>query len=391
MHQGTASLLFAVLRSVMCGCTLTQAEKDTFTDEMAESLFSLSKKHDLAHLIGLGLQQNGMIGKGSACYDSFMQAQALAVYRYENADYAFKELCAAFEAAQVPFLPLKGTVLRSLYPLAWMRTSCDIDILVRHTDVQRAAQHLRERCGYTIKAKGPHDISLVAPNGQRLELHYSLIEEDRAGQAKAVLDTVWDRVLLREGSSFWYEMTDEMFYFYHISHMAKHFENGGCGIRPFIDLWMLDRLPGMDAKKREALLEQGGLLRFAGAVCRLSRVWLEGEDKDTVTAKMESFILHGGKYGTAGNRAYVQHQKKGGRYRYILSRIFVPYSRLQFLYPVLQRQRWLMPFMQVRRWFRLLFCGSAGRLAREWNYNRGLSKKNNAKNKQFLRDIGLLP
>ena len=29
-------------------------------------------------------------------------------------------------------------------------------------------------------------------------------------------------------------MLDELFYFYHIAHMVKHFENGGCGIRPVV-------------------------------------------------------------------------------------------------------------------------------------------------------------
>ena len=31
---------------------------------------------------------------------------------------------------QIPFLPLKGSVIRQYYPEPWMRTSCDIDILV---------------------------------------------------------------------------------------------------------------------------------------------------------------------------------------------------------------------------------------------------------------------
>ena len=54
-------------------------------------------------------------------------------------------------------------------------------------------------------------------------------------------------------------MTDEMFYFYHIAHMAKHFEEGGCGIRPFIDLWTLDNIKDVDHDKRDELLSRGNL------------------------------------------------------------------------------------------------------------------------------------
>ena len=52
-------------------------------------------------------------------------------------------------------------------------------------------------------------------------------------------------------------------YFYHIAHMAKHLQQGGCGIRTFIDLWILDNLPTIDTLKRNDLLKSGGLLQFS--------------------------------------------------------------------------------------------------------------------------------
>ena len=52
----------------------------------------------------------------------------------------YENLCSAFEKAQIPFLPLKGSVIRKYYPEAWMRTSCDIDILVHDEDVGRAKE-----------------------------------------------------------------------------------------------------------------------------------------------------------------------------------------------------------------------------------------------------------
>ena len=39
--------------------------------------------------------------------------------------------------------------------------------------------------------------------------------------------------------------------------MAKHFENGGCGVRPFIDLWILNHRRPFDRAKRESLLRDG--------------------------------------------------------------------------------------------------------------------------------------
>ena len=46
---------------------------------------------------------------------------------------------------------------------------------------------------------------------------------------------------------------------------------GGCGIRPFIDLLILDNLQEVDNKKRDNLLKQGNLLKFANASPRSAR------------------------------------------------------------------------------------------------------------------------
>jgi hypothetical protein len=43
----------------------------------------------------------------------------------------FERICLVLEKAKIPHIPLKGSVLRKLYKEPWLRTSCDIDILVQ--------------------------------------------------------------------------------------------------------------------------------------------------------------------------------------------------------------------------------------------------------------------
>ena len=171
--------------------------------------------------------------------------------------------------------------------------------------------------------------------------------------------------------------------------MAKHFENGGCGIRPFVDLWILDNLDGADKEKREALLKRGGLDVFAEASGRLSRIWLQNGERDNISSQMERYILTGGIYGTSENRIIVQQQKRGGRIKYALSKIWIPYRAIKFHYPILQKHPWLMPFMEVRRWFKLVFCGHARRSLKELNYNRNITDEVATDTKGFLKNIGL--
>lgn len=337
--------------------------------------------------MALGVLNNGLADPKSK--QQLQQLKFRAVYRYEQLNYALKQLCEALEKAEIPFVPLKGSVLRAYYPEPWMRTSCDIDILVHKTDLRAATAYLVNNLQYTEHEQGSHDISLLSPSGIHLELHYDLVEEGKANASGSILKNIWERASVKKGYAYWLEMSDAMFYFYHIAHMAKHLEEGGCGIRPLIDLWILDNQTGSDPDARNALLHKGDLLRFANAARKLSKVWLEDQPIDAVTEKMQNYILCGGVYGTIENHIAVQQQKKGGKLQYALSKIVIPYNEIKFHYPILQKHRWLTPIMQVRRWCKLIFCGHAKRSMRELSYNSNISKSQANEMKTFLDEIGL--
>ena len=270
-----------------------------------------------------------------------------------------------------------------------MRTSCDIDILVHENDLEKTTEYLVRDLGYIYDRKGPHDVSLYLQSQLHLELHYTLIGDGVAKSSCEVLKNVWQSAFLQKKKEHRYEMTDEMFYFYHIAHMAKHFEKGGCGIRPFIDLWILDNIKDVDHDKRDELLSQGILLRFAEVARMLSKVWFENNEHTEITKKMEQYVLRGGIYGTSENRIAVQQQKKGGRLKYALSKIFIPYDTIKFHYPILQRHRWLTPIMEIRRWLKLIFGGHVKRTVHELSYNQMISKDTSNEIKIFLKEIGL--
>ena len=270
-----------------------------------------------------------------------------------------------------------------------MRTSCDIDVLVKTEDLKAAIGALVEKRQYKYAGPNSHDVSLFAPSGVHVELHFDLVEEGHANLSSTVLQAVWGDVTLREKYGYWYEMSDEFFYFYHIAHMAKHFENGGCGIRPFIDLWILDSIPAADHDRRDALLEKGGLLRFANVARKLSRVWLGGEKADTLSQRMQEFILHGGTYGSTDNRVALQQRKRGGRIGYLFARVFAPYDKLKGYYPILEKHPWLLPVMQVRRWFMLLRPDVARRAKSELAANSSLESTKADEMSELLREIGI--
>lgn len=385
MNQDTIQILFSLLRSAVCGDALSDESKARYNAALLPQMASIAKQHDILNLLALGLKNNGLLDEASAKLENEIFK---AIYRYQQINHACAMVCAALEEAKLPFLPLKGTVLRQYYPEPWMRTSCDMDVLVKEANLEAAMACLTEH-GFTFDHKDSHDVSFYSPNDAHIELHYTLIEQGLANDAASVLQRVWDTATLQEGTGYYYEMPDEMFYFYHIAHMAKHFENGGCGIRPFIDLWILHHQIPFDQEKRQALLERGGLATFAKQAALLSEVWLGSATHTEVTKGIERYILRGGVYGTRENSVAVQQQKRGGKLRYALSRIFLPYRSLKFQYPVLQKHRWLLPFMEVRRWFKLVFGGKLKSSVHELQCNNQISKEEQAQTAQFLSQIGL--
>lgn len=384
MNHGTLQILFALLRSAIRGEALSEEMRALCTPDAIRALSAIAAGQDLVHLLAFALQKEGLIPP-KAAENHILRA----VYRYEGLQYEYERILPALEAAKIPFIPLKGSILRAEYPEPWMRTSCDIDLLVRPADLARAGEVLVSSLGYTEGDRATHDVAYYSPSGRHIELHFDLVEEGRAAAASAVLSRVWEDATPRAGYTFFHELSDPFFYFYHIAHMAKHFESGGCGLRPFIDLYLLDRRENADTEARDALLLNGGLLAFAERARALSGVMMEGRTLDPTSEKLLDFLLRGGVYGSADNRVAIQQKNKGGRLGYLFSRIFAPHAKLKRYYPILEKYPFLNPVMQVRRWLMLLSPDVARMAKRELETNGRLDREKAAEMQLFLTEIGL--
>lgn len=368
----------------VCGKELDKSQY-TLTDEEFAKLYKLTKSHDLAHLVGDALIKNGLIGDGEL-KTKFQKQIMLAVYRYEKINYELGRLRKVLNEAKIPFIPLKGSVLRRYYPEPWMRTSCDIDVLVHESDLERAVSALTTAAGYKADSKGSHDVGMFSDGCVHLELHYSLIEDKIVGSVADILQNAWENASPVSDTSE-YAFGDDMFFFYHTAHMAKHFINGGCGIRPFIDIWVLNHHISFDREKRDALLAEGGLLTFAKQAEALSEAWFGTGEHTDITRRMQDYLLKGGVYGTTANRVSVQQIRKGGKIRYAFSRIWLPYDVLKFHYPSLEGKRWLLPIFEVRRWFKLIFCGGFKRSVNELKLNSSTTSEVQTETKEMLHQL----
>ncbi len=340
-------------------CPSATTEKIELDEEQAKRLFLLSKSHDMAHLVGYALNSL-KVELPEAVAKKFQQEQTMAVYRYEQQNYELEEICRVLEETKIEFVPLKGSVLRDLYPQAWLRTSCDIDILIHEEALSLAIDALKN-IGYRIESKNYHDVSLFSPNNVHLELHFCILEN--MPNLDKVLKKAWEYVQFTQTNKG--AFTNNFFIFHIFAHMAYHFLSGGCGIRSLVDVWILSHNGGSSYETAKELLEQAGIYQFATEINNLVEVCFSQQEPDEFSEQLLSYIVSGGVYGTSKNRIAVKKSKSNSTLKYAWKRVFLPYRNMVVHFPILKKVPILLPFFWIIRFFQMIFGGKSKKVVTE--------------------------
>ncbi len=358
------------------------------TDSELSRIYNILNNQDLAHLVGYLLQENNALPQGDIGV-KFADSVFKAIFRYERNNYELERIMSAFEESGIPFIPMKGAVIKDLYPLPWMRTVSDIDILIKKEDIKMASDVLGERLGFFSTAYGTPDVSFENKSQVHLELHYCLVEENEFPEIANVTKEAWAEAEPVEGYNYRYAMSDEMFYFYNIAHMYKHFKYGGCGIKPFLDTYVFTKKTPENTEKRNELLEKGGILRFNKGIVKACKVWFEGENSDPMTNTLKEYILNGGLYGSMTNKAAMNKITHRQDNKGFLEKLWKPYSELKFWYPALEKHKILLPFYQLKRWLYLLCGGMVEDAIKEKSETKKVRENEIEDIKILFNDLGI--
>ena len=379
-NKTSTLILFSLIQSEICGKELDGKYLDNLSTETMEQLYKITKSHDIAHLVASALNKQKRLTQDEIS-QKYQKQLMMAVYRYEKINYELKRVSDILEN--------QGSVLRKYYPEPWMRTSCDIDILIHPEDAEKVIGILGED-GFTLqKSTTTYDYQMISSSGVHLELHFSLKQDASILQAETILEAVWDECELETDKQYQYRMRNEMFLFYHIVHMANHFTYGGCGIRPIIDLWLLTNKMEFDMDKLRSLLLQSNLLGFYDASVELSRVWMENASHSDITLRMEQFILTGGVYGNSSTTALMKAAKGESKVRSFFKLLFLPRANLEVAYPNLKKHPILLPFYQIKRWFRIFNRRKRQRIERMTAARNSVNTNEANQTKILLQDLGL--
>lgn len=375
-------LTIEALRCALTGETLVKAP----TDAEMEAMYLCADRYDLAHCVGYALERASLLPK-SDIGNAFRKKQMEVIWRTEQQEYESERIGAVLEQANIAHIFLKGVALRHLYPQPWLRTSVDVDVLVQEKEHEKAIALLCTKLGYKIGLRTPHDTRLDFPSGLFAELHIMLSGTEPAEEA---LSCAWETSVPIEGKKWERALSPELFYVYHIAHMAKHFEEGGCGVRPLMDLLIMEQTISRDRKETEKLLRKANLLVFAETAEGLKNYWFSGGAGSDLAQRMGDYILSGGLFGSVEKRVAVGHIMTGGRMKYFFTRVFLPYETMTKIYPPLKTHWWRLPYYELCRWCRLLFRGSAEKVWAELRKNRTISKESICTTELLLKDLELL-
>ena len=156
-----------------------------------------------------------------------------------------------------------------------------------------------------------------------------------------------------------------------------------------MDLWVMKNKMQYDEAVVRNYLRQCSLEEFYDNILYVTDVWFGDKPHTSRSEKIEEYVLRGGVYGTLENHITVAQSKNSGKFKYALSRIFLPYKSLKNSYPILEKYKILFPFMQIKRWFDIMFSGRAKRGFQELRINSKISKEKVSEMGKFLEDIGL--
>ncbi len=378
-------LTIQLIRYEISGVPVDTELTESVNDDVIASVYHIASEQELSYVIANALNKLGLLSGDAK--DAFFSEQLVTVYRLQMLKHELESISQVFEEAEIPFIPLKGSVIRDYYPKPEMRMSCDTDVLIHPDDLERAGELLCSKLNYKFEHRGSHDIAYESQSGAELELHFRLFEND--GIEKDILDRVWDYAVPCDGYRYRFELKPEFFVFYHIFHMAKHIRNGGCGLRPFLDLWIIENQFPYNESELKRLLCKAGLERFFAVARKTASMWYSTEKSDEMTELLEEYIFNAGIYGNFENMAAVSVVRSGGKVKALMGRIFMPRSLLKHQFPILEKYPALTPYYEVKRWIRIIFKDKAKNQMQIAKHNNSLSDEKRQKMEKLVDYLGI--
>lgn len=320
-----------------CGIHLRIPEKVKVEQMDLEAVYKLSQVHSISALAYMALEQLPQFDwKNEEIHLKWKEEKNKAVRKNALLDIARADLCSFLENEGIWYLPLKGCVLKEMYPKAGMRQMSDNDILF-DPDYRQKVKDYFVANGYKVESiGGNHDVYQKNPV-LNFEMHISLFGKTQNPKWVDYYADVKKKLKQEDLTRCAMRFTDEDFYIYMIVHAKKHFSSAGTGLRLLLDcfIYLENKKDSLNWNYIERELEKLEAAEFEQLIHSLSEqvfgtLSLELDGLDDRQEKMLRQLALSGTYGTLKNTVNNEMrciQKENGKiqkrtkFRYVFKRL----------------------------------------------------------------------
>ena len=342
----------------LAACAVNETAPDTeltaelqSRQDLLKDLLDFSKEQQMTALAAYALLKGGIRN------EAFERYRRQSAFMECTLDLDREMVLGEMEKAGIWYAPMKGIVLKKLYPETGMRQMADNDILF-DTDHAEELRTIMESLGFITETfnKNHHDV-YIKPPISTFEMHKDLIIN--LDVYKVYYDYFHDiksRLLKDDESSYGYHFSNEDFYIYMIVHGYKHQSYRGTGLRTLLDLYVYLKnyestmdwsYIGQELKKLKLAEIEENNRKLAVKVFSGSRAGITPDLSRDEKYLLDDFLG----YGAYGSEDHIMKalMDRVGRARYLRVRIFLPMDLVKEYYPFFYKHRLLLPVLPIYR------------------------------------------
>ena len=180
-------------------------------------------------------------------------------------------------------------------------------------------------------------------------MHNALFGEYHKSELFNYYRSVKDRLIKDPDNNFGYHFSANDLYIYITAHEYKHYSRGGTGIRSLLDTYVIWQKLGDELNEDyiKAECTKLDISEFEQKNKQLALHLFVGEDLTAEDRQMLEYIVFSGTYGTIQhnieNNVLNYGGGKKGKRKFILKKLFMPWSEIKKHYPLVYRHKILLP------------------------------------------------
>ncbi len=321
----------------------------------SEGVIDIAREHQISPLVYYGATNCGFDKSSEEMKTLFNNAVPLVMLDEAQKE-ALAEICEDFISEGIEHMPLKGAVLKSLYPRTEMRVMGDIDILIK-TEQYEKVSAIMENSGYSFQYESDHEL-VWGKDLITVELHKSVMTSYNK-DFYAYFGDGW-KLAKADLGTLMHSMSDEHFYIYMFVHFAKHYRVSGIGIKHMIDLWVYKKAKTeLDWEYVKNELRRLRLYEFFENVEKTLDVWFDDADETFETKLITDTVFNSGAYGTAEDAEIskiIRETQRRSSFASVklanrIKTVFPSYKQMREKYDFLGKAPVLLPVMWIVRLF----------------------------------------